>query len=77
VKAKRQRHPAAFKAQVALAALKGDKTTNEVAAQLGVHLTPIHYRKKKFLARAAAIFEGGLKAAPETDASNDKQPQAR
>ena len=62
--AKRQRHTAAFKAQVALAAIKGDKTVNEVAAQLGVHPTLIHDWKKRLLAGAAAIFENGAKAAP-------------
>ena len=39
---KRKSHSAAFKAQVALAALKGDKTVNEVAAQFGAHPTLIH-----------------------------------
>ncbi|AMV29679.1 hypothetical protein VT84_35120 [Gemmata sp. SH-PL17] len=33
---KRKSHSAAFKARVALAALKGDKTVNEVAAQFRV-----------------------------------------
>jgi putative transposase len=66
--AKRKQHPAAFKAQVALAALRGDKTVNEVAAQFGVHPTPIHDWKKRLLAGAAAIFEGTAKAAPAADA---------
>ncbi len=61
---KRQRHSSAFKAQVALAAIKGDKTINEVAAQLGVHPTLIHDGKKKLRAGAAAIFDGGAKTAP-------------
>src|SRR4051794_11265952 len=61
--AKRKQHTAAFKAQVALAALKGDKTVNELAAQFGVHPTLIHDWKKKLLAGAAGIFEGGAKAA--------------
>jgi transposase len=61
--AKRKQHTAAFKAQVALAALKGDKTVNEVAAQFGVHPTLIHDWKKRLLAGAAGIFEGGAKAA--------------
>ncbi len=60
--AKRKQHTAAFKAQVALAALKGDRTINEVAAQFGVHPTLIHDWKKKLLAGAATIFEGGAKA---------------
>ena len=34
---KRKQHAAAFKAQVALATLKGDKTVNELASQYGVH----------------------------------------
>ena len=68
MKGKRKQHTAAFKAQVALAALKGDKTVNEVAAQFGVHPTLIHDWKKKLLAGAAAVFEGGAKAAPAADA---------
>jgi putative transposase len=62
--AKRKSHTAAFKAQVALAAVKGDRTVNEVAAQFGVHPTLIHDWKKRLLAGAATIFEGGAKAAP-------------
>jgi transposase-like protein len=65
--AKRKQHTAAFKAQVALAALKGDKTVNEVAAQFGVHPTLIHDWKKKLLAGAAGIFEGGARAAAPAD----------
>ena len=62
--AKRKQHSASFKAQVALAALKGDRTVNEVAARYGVHPTLIHDWKKKLLAGAAGIFEGTAKAAP-------------
>ena len=61
---KRKSHSAAFKAQVALAAVKGDRTVNEVAAQFGVHPTLIHDWKKRLLAGAAAIFESGAKATP-------------
>jgi transposase-like protein len=66
--AKRKQHTAAFKAQVALAALRGDKTVNELAAQFGVHPTLIHDWKRKLLAGAATLFEGGAKATPAADA---------
>ena len=60
---KRQVHAAAFKAQVALAALKGDKTINELASQHGVHPTLIHGWKKQLLAGAEEIFSSASKTA--------------
>ena len=59
---KRKSHSAALKAQVAPAAVKGDKTVNEVAAQFGVHPTLIHDWKKKLLAGAETVFASGAKA---------------
>ena len=58
---KRKQHTAAFKAQVALAALKGDRTANELAGQFGVHPTLIHAWKKQLLQGAEVIFSNGLK----------------
>ena len=63
---KRKIHTAAFKAQVALAALKGDRTVNELAGQYGVHPTLIHAWKKQLLAGAEAIFASPAKAATAT-----------
>src|SRR5947209_8242035 len=60
---KRKSHSAAFKAQVALAAVKGDKTINELASHYGVHPTLIHAWKKQLLAGAEAVFATGAKAA--------------
>jgi putative transposase len=60
---KRKQHPPAFKAQVALAAVKGDKTVNELASQYGVHPTLIHAWKKQLLAGADQVFSNGAKAA--------------
>ena len=60
---KRKQHSAAFKAQVALAALKGDKTVNELAGQYGVHPTLIHAWKKQLLAGAEEVFSNGARAA--------------
>ncbi len=58
---KRMRHTAAFKAQVALAALKGDKTINESASNFGVHPTLIQGWKKHLLQGAESLFASGAR----------------
>jgi transposase len=59
---KRKSHTAGFKAQVALAAVKGDKTVSELASLHGVHPTMIHAWKKQVVENAGELFEHGAKA---------------
>jgi transposase-like protein len=68
---KRKSHPAAFKARVALAAVRGAQTVNELAGQYGVHPTLIHGWKKQLLAGAEAVFGAGSKA-PARDADREQ-----
>lgn len=58
---KRKSHPASLKAQVALAAVRGDKTVNELAGLHGVHPTMIHTWKKHLVSNAEELFQSGAK----------------
>ncbi len=62
----RKTRSAAFKAQVVMAALKGDKTINELARQYGVHTTLIYAWKKQLVAGAEGVFSNGGKPPPPT-----------
>ena len=65
MKRTRRNHGATFKAQVAMAAINGDKTLAELAEQFRVHPTQITEWKQQLLARAADVF-GGSKPPSDT-----------
>ena len=65
----RRNHTPAFKAKVALAALKGEKTLTELAQQFDVHANQITQWKTQLLDGAVGIFgHGGSEtSAPAVD----------
>ena len=71
MKGKRKIHEASFKAKVALAAVKGDRTVSQLASQFAVHATLIHGWKKQLLEGVESLFAGGRldkdKAQAETE----------
>ena len=54
----RRNHSSAFKAKVAMAAIKGDKTAAELAQQFDVHANQISEWKRQLQERAADVFDG-------------------
>ena len=52
----RKRFPNDFKAKVALAALKGDKTMSELASEFEVHPTQVTAWRNELKERAGEIF---------------------
>jgi putative transposase len=64
----RRNHTAAFKANVALAAIKGEKTLSELAEQFDVHANQITQWKGQLLEGATGVFGGEAKAESATAA---------
>jgi putative transposase len=63
MRGKRKQYTTEFKARVALAAIKGERTINELAAHYEIHPNQITKWKKEAMAALPHIFSGKIQAA--------------
>lgn len=64
---KRRNHSPKFKAKVALAALKGDRTLAELAEQFDVHPNQIQDWKVRVMHQAEHLFENGRRGGKDPE----------
>jgi len=72
MKAKRRRHEPEFKARVALEALKGIKTIQQIAKDFDVHPVQVSDWKKAMTAGASGIFGSGREKADTVDSERQR-----
>jgi len=70
---KRRTFSASFKSQVALAAVRGDKTASELASKFQVHASQVMAWKKQLLEHAPELFEDGRRK--DQDQSSAKEEE--
>lgn len=69
---KRRSFSSAFKAKVALAACRGEKSTAQLAAEYGVHTGQVTAWKKQLLEGVPGLFEDG-RAKRAEESTNDEE----
>ncbi len=73
----RRNHTAAFKAKVALAALKGDRTLAELAEKYDVHANQITQWKTQLLEGAIGVFMSPAERRGTVQGPSAKEMQAK
>lgn len=63
-----KKHSAALKTAVALTAIKGQQTVNEIAAEYGVHPNQVAQWKKQMLEQANTLFSRPATATTDEEA---------
>src|SRR3954462_11801699 len=71
----RRNHGSAFKAKVALEALKGEQTVAEIASKHGLHPTLVTEWKRQLAEGASAVFEKGAGTAEKAGAAGELYKQ--
>ena len=69
---KRKKYSPEFKSKVALAAIKNEETTSELAQRFGVHPTMITTWKRALIDGASDIFDKGTKSRKQKDTTIDE-----
>ena len=72
MKAKRRRHDSAFKARVALEAMKEEQTIHQIAKENDVHPTQVTEWKKMLAENMASVFEA-VKRAGKDDFERERE----
>jgi len=72
MKQNRKKHDAAFKAKVALSAIREEFTVPELAARYGVHPTQIFKWRRQLLENAAVAFALGTGGKPQFETGPSK-----
>jgi putative transposase len=70
---KRRTFAAAFKARVALAAARGDRTTAQLASEFSVHTSQVTAWKKQLLDHVSELFEDGRRKEDEASLVNEQE----
>ena len=73
----RRNHTPAFKAKVAIAAVKGERTIAQIAEQFDVHPNQVTTWKAQLEGGAADVFGAGGNTAPAAPAVDVKQLHAK
>ncbi|MEL6382453.1 MAG: transposase [Cyanobacteria bacterium J06626_18] len=69
---KRKHYSAQFKAKVALEAVRGEKTSAELASHYEIHPTLINGWKRQLQEEASSLFDGG-KSASKAESDTEAQ----
>ena len=70
---KRRVFGSSFRAKVALAAIRGDKTTAELASKFGVHTSQVTAWKKQLLERSVELFEDGRRKRRNEQSTSEEE----
>ena len=73
MKGKRKRYEAAFKARVAIEAIKEEKTIQQIAKEYEIHPTQVSEWKQTLIDKGADLYATGAKNSKESNLEKEKE----